>query len=175
MFVGNCLLLPEYPSFCLPMGWQNGQSAHVPKLFTKCRCGGFNWYTPHGLGPYLEGNRQIMWVLSPTIGTKRKRVALQAGAPALGAGPFNAMEVQVPPRHHSSIQHKTAPDFQGGFVFHPFSDARRTLLAQSTSDEERAIEIQPGSRREFGISRMPRTHVGNAQLNPKHSPRATEL
>ncbi len=60
---------------------------------------------------------------------------------------------------------KTTPMFGVVLCSIHSSDARRTLLAQSTSKEERAIEIQPGSRREFGISRMPRHMSGNAQLN----------
>ena len=69
------------------------------------------------------------------------------------------------PRHHSSIHTKTAPISRAVLCSIHSSDARRTLLAQSTSDEERVYEIQLDSRREFGISRMPRQMPGNARLN----------
>ena len=117
----------------------------------------------HGLGPCATS----MWVRVPPSAQKfRKRIALRAGAPALGAGPALAgWRFKSSPRHHSSIHTKTAPISRAVLCSIHSSDARRTLLAQSTSEEERAIEIQPGSRREFGISRMPRHMSGNAQLN----------
>lgn len=70
----------------------------------------------HGLGPCATS----MWVRVPPSAQKfRKRVALQAGAPALGAGNGNAMEVQVLSPAPFQHPYKNRPDFQGGFVFHP--------------------------------------------------------
>ena len=108
-----------------------------------------------------------MWVRVPPSAQKfRKRIALRAGAPALGAGPALAgWRFKSSPRHISTFQHKTAPISRAVLCSIHSSDARRTLLAQSTSDEERIYEIQPDSRREFGISRMPRQMPGNARLN----------
>ena len=117
----------------------------------------------HGLGPCATS----MWVRVPPSAQKfRKRIALQAGAPALGAGPaLVGWRFKSSPQHRSGIHTKTAPISRVVLCSIHSSDARRTLLAQSTSDEERIDEIQPDSRREFGISRIPRQIPGNARLN----------
>ncbi len=116
----------------------------------------------HGLGPCATS----MWVRVPPSAQKfRKRVALQAGAPALGASGAATGGSSPLPGTSKYSNTKTTPLFGVVLCSIHSSDARRTLLAQSTSEEERAIEIQPGSRREFGISRMPRHMSGNAQLN----------
>ena len=93
-----------------------------------------------------------------------------ADAPALGAGGGNTMEVQVLSPAPSSVSNeKTAPT-SGAVLFSIHSsDARQTLLAQGTSYEEQVCAIQPDSRREFGISRMPRQIVGKCPAQPSNT------